>query len=121
MSKYYDALNRNSLDAEQATLRESSRATDITKTQRLSAAPREIVARSDSFAVLSPSLSRQSSGPPAPQKVSQGMATQQAIRRLCERIAPRAVVERSCRVAVAGCRAGDGASSVAAALAFDLS
>jgi Mrp family chromosome partitioning ATPase len=49
------------------------------------------------------------------------LARQQSIRQLSERIAPAAAVDRSCRVAVTGCRARDGASSMAMALALDLS
>lgn len=44
-----------------------------------------------------------------------------AIRDLSERLAPVAVVENSVRLGVLGCRPGDGASTVAAALAIDLS
>ncbi len=44
-----------------------------------------------------------------------------AIRAISERLAPIAVVERAMRLAVGGCRPGDGASTVAVALALDLS
>jgi Mrp family chromosome partitioning ATPase len=44
-----------------------------------------------------------------------------AIRAISERLAPLAVVERNMRLAVAACRPGDGASTVAVALALDLS
>jgi Mrp family chromosome partitioning ATPase len=43
------------------------------------------------------------------------------IRDLSERLAPVAVVENSVRLGVLGCRPGDGASTIAAALAIDLS
>ena len=49
------------------------------------------------------------------------MAKLDALRSISERLAPMAVVDRSLRLAIAGCRPGDGVSSVAAALALDLS
>lgn len=49
------------------------------------------------------------------------LARNPALRRLAEQLAALAVVEKSVRVLVSGCRPGDGASSVAAALAIDLS
>ncbi len=53
--------------------------------------------------------------------VPAAVARANAIRNLSERLAPLAVVERSARLLVTGCRPGDGASTVAAALAIDLS
>ncbi len=44
-----------------------------------------------------------------------------AIRRLSEQLAPLAVMENSVRLLISGCRPGDGTSTVAAALAIDLS
>ena len=49
------------------------------------------------------------------------LARSEEIRSMCERIAPMAVVENSVRLLVSGCSPGDGATTVAAALAFDLS
>jgi Mrp family chromosome partitioning ATPase len=49
------------------------------------------------------------------------MARMDALRAISERLAPMAVVDRTLRLAIAGCRPGDGVSSVAAALALDLS
>ncbi|HSR56826.1 MAG TPA: hypothetical protein VLL57_01485 [Candidatus Binataceae bacterium] len=49
------------------------------------------------------------------------MARSNAIRRLAEQLAPLAVVDNSVRLLVSGCRPGDGASTVASALAIDLS
>jgi Mrp family chromosome partitioning ATPase len=49
------------------------------------------------------------------------VARASAIRNLTERLAPLAVVERSTRLLVTGCRPGDGASTVAAAIAIDMS
>jgi Mrp family chromosome partitioning ATPase len=44
-----------------------------------------------------------------------------SLRAISERLAPLAVIERSLRLAVAGCRSGDGVTTVAAALALDMS
>jgi Mrp family chromosome partitioning ATPase len=49
------------------------------------------------------------------------VARSKAIRRLAEQLAPLAVLENSVRLLISGCRPGDGASTVAAALAIDLS
>ena len=54
-------------------------------------------------------------------EVPDSMAKLEALRAISERLAPIAVVDRSLRLAVAGCRRGDGVSCVAAALALDLS
>src|SRR6202012_476224 len=54
-------------------------------------------------------------------EVPDSMARLEALRSISERLAPIAVVDRSLRLGVAGCRRGDGVSSVAAALALDLS
>jgi protein-tyrosine kinase len=66
-----------------------------------------------------------SSGPlvpvPVPQEITGLIAGSPSIRQLSERLAPAASVDKSCRLAIAGCRQQDGASSVAAAIAMDLS
>jgi Mrp family chromosome partitioning ATPase len=49
------------------------------------------------------------------------MARAEPIQRLTERLAPLAVVEKSMRIALSGCRHGDGASTLACAFALDLS
>jgi protein-tyrosine kinase len=49
------------------------------------------------------------------------LAKLDALRSIAERVAPLAVVDRSLRLAVAGCRPGDGVTTVAAALALDIS
>jgi Mrp family chromosome partitioning ATPase len=53
--------------------------------------------------------------------LASALSRQEAIRQLSERLAPTAAVIKSCRVAISGCRPGDGVSTVAAALAIDLS
>lgn len=58
---------------------------------------------------------------PSLPEVPDSMAKLEALRSISERLAPIAVVDRSLRLGVAGCRRGDGASSVASALALDLS
>lgn len=58
---------------------------------------------------------------PVLEQVPAAVARAGAIRNLSERLAPLAVVESSVRLAVTACRPGDGASTVAAALAIDLS
>jgi len=121
MSKHYDALNGNVLDAEPARLQQSPRTKVVAKMHRLTSWPRDVVPHADSLTQLDTSCTPVSLKVSAAQNVTETIATQYAIRQLSERIAPRAVVERSCRVAIAGCRSGDGASSIATALAFDLS
>lgn len=49
------------------------------------------------------------------------LARNPALRRLCEQLAALGVVDGPVRVLVSGCRPGDGASTIAAALAIDLS
>jgi Mrp family chromosome partitioning ATPase len=58
---------------------------------------------------------------PAAHQLLGSLARSDEIRSLCERIAPIAVVENSVRLLVSGCSPGDGATTVAASLAFDLS
>ena len=58
---------------------------------------------------------------PTLEHVPAAVARASAIRNLTERLAPLAVIERSIRLLVTGCRPGDGASTVASAIAIDLS
>ena len=58
---------------------------------------------------------------PIVQDVAATVAQGRSIQILGERIAPLAVLSNSVRVLVSGCRPGDGASTVATALAIDLS
>jgi Mrp family chromosome partitioning ATPase len=58
---------------------------------------------------------------PTLEHVPAAVARASAIRNLTERLAPLAVLERSTRLLVTGCRPGDGASTVATAIAIDLS
>lgn len=124
MSNYNDALNRNAMHVgEDTTLLKSSRATIVAKTQRLSPRPRDISPNTVSLTVpaVSVAIAQQSTGLQGSVNVPRALAENGAIRQLCEQIAPRSVVERGCRVAISGCRAGDGVSSIAAAFALDLS
>ena len=123
MSKYYDALNRASIKTEEIRQIHPPRAKVVTKTQALRS--REIVPATEQLIEKAPVAPiapvEQRSGVLMAPDLPSALARQQSIRQLCERIAPAAAVEKSCRVAVTGCRAGDGASSMAAALALDLS
>jgi Mrp family chromosome partitioning ATPase len=58
---------------------------------------------------------------PTLEHVPAAVARAGAIRNLTERLAPLAVIERSTRLLVTGCRPGDGASTVATAIAIDMS
>jgi Mrp family chromosome partitioning ATPase len=58
---------------------------------------------------------------PAVHGAASAVARAEGIRQLCERLAPLAVVDNSMRLLVSGCRPGDGTSTIAAALALDLS
>jgi len=58
---------------------------------------------------------------PTLEHVPAAVARASAIRNLTERLAPLAVLERSTRLLVTGCRPGDGASTVATAIAIDIS
>lgn len=49
------------------------------------------------------------------------MANSTPLQQLCEQLSPMAVVDSNLRLLVTGCRPGDGASTIAAALALDLS
>jgi hypothetical protein len=54
-------------------------------------------------------------------RLCRDLASDTALHRMAEQLAPLAVVNGPVRVLVTGCRAGDGASTIAGALALDLS
>ncbi len=54
-------------------------------------------------------------------RVSQALAEADAVRTIAERLGALAVIETPLRVFISGCRPGDGASTLASALAIDLS
>lgn len=58
---------------------------------------------------------------PATEATPVTMARAEALQRLAERLAPLAIVERSMRLLLSGCRPADGTSTLAAAFALDLS
>jgi Mrp family chromosome partitioning ATPase len=122
VSKYYDALKRGSNETEDIRLVHPPRTVIATKGQGLTQRSREIAAQTepliDKSSSVAISVVEQRS---AAQDLPEAMARQDAIRQLCERIAPTATVEKSCRIAVSGCRPRDGASSIATAIAYDLS
>jgi Mrp family chromosome partitioning ATPase len=114
VSKYYDLINRNAAAIREPLPSPRPRARLVPKTRDLVERPSQDVApRTDALDTLLPE--------PLPRDLSGALARQDAIRQLSERIAPTAAVEKSCRIAISGCRPRDGASSIAAALALDLS
>ncbi len=117
MSKYFDAINRNLATTREPLPLARPRAKLVSKTRDLiEQPPRQVPARTDAVAFegsLVPETMRRD--------LPAMLARQDAIRQLSERMAPTAAVDKSCRVAISGCRPYDGASSIAAALAFDLS
>jgi tyrosine-protein kinase len=58
---------------------------------------------------------------PASEAVPVTVARAEALQRLAERLAPVAMVERSMRLFLSGCRPADGTSTIASAFALDLS
>ena len=117
MSKYYDAINRNLATTREPLAPVRPRAKLVSKTRDLIEQPaREVEARADAIALGNTFLPE-----PLPHDLPAMLARQDAIRQLSERMAPTAAVDKSCRVAISGCRPSDGASSIAAALALDLS
>lgn len=115
MSKYYDLINRNAAVVREPLPSPRQRARLVTKTRDLvEQSLREVAPEPD--ALVNTFLPK-----PIEHGLPAALARQDAIRQLSERMAPTAAVEKSCRVAISGCRPRDGASSVAAALALDLS
>ena len=113
MSKYYDLINRNAAVVREPLPSPRQRARLVTKTRDLvEQSLRKVAPRIDANTFLPK---------PIEHDLPTMLARQDAIRQLSERMAPTAAVEKSCRVAISGCRPRDGASSVAAALALDLS
>jgi Mrp family chromosome partitioning ATPase len=115
VSKYYDLINRNAAVVREPLPSPRQRARLVTKTRDLvEQSLREVTPTPD--ALVNTFLPK-----PIEHDLPTMLARQDAIRQLSERMAPTAAVEKSCRVAISGCRPRDGASSVAAALALDLS
>jgi Mrp family chromosome partitioning ATPase len=120
VGKYYDAMNRIAPRTEDLNQRMRQRDAMNARTEELPARQRysdtalmqqqETVQDTTSLVPL-----------PTPHQVPGSMAREDAIRQLTERMAPAASVDKSCRLAISGCRSQDGASSLAAALAIDLS
>ena len=106
MGKYYQAIRLGAPD--KATLRRAS-TTPAAPTRDLH--------------MMVPQLS--DSGALVPRPVFPDMpgtiAKVPALRNLSERVAPQAAVDNSMRLLVSGCAAGEGTSTIAAALAIDLS
>ncbi|MGZ6194613.1 MAG: tyrosine-protein kinase family protein [Candidatus Binataceae bacterium] len=102
MSKYYEALTRPQSTPQPYQVEDRDR---------------------DDIPVLSGKNAAAHSLVPLPtlEHVPAAVARASAIRNLTERLAPLAVLERSTRLLVTGCRPGDGASTVATAIAIDIS
>ena len=117
MSKYYDAINRNLATTRESLAPARPRAKLVSKTRELAERPaRQVATNADAVAFENTFLPEA-----VPHDLAAMLARQDAIRQLSERMAPTAAVDKSCRVAISGCRPYDGASSIAAALALDLS
>jgi Mrp family chromosome partitioning ATPase len=117
VSKYYDAINRNLATTREPLPPVRPRAKLVSKTRELIEQPaREVTPRTEEIAFENTLLPE-----PLPYDLPAMLARQDAISQLSERMAPTAAVDKSCRVAITGCRPSDGASSIAAALALDLS
>ena len=115
MSKYYDLVNRNAAARREPlpSPRREARPENARPGRTACARHRGGDRRARVREFLFPE--------PLPLDLPAALARQDAIRQLSERMAPTAAVEKSCRVAISGCRPRDGASSIAAALALDLS
>jgi Mrp family chromosome partitioning ATPase len=103
VSKYYDAIQRSAagdIDSERSEPARLEQANGATFTINGSAP-----------AVTLPTL----------HDLPVSVARAGGIQRLTERLAPLAVVDHAIRLLITGCRPGDGASTIAAALAVDLS
>lgn len=98
MGKYYEVLKRSRDDTERLASYDSN----------LNGVRATPVARSTSRV-------------PIVQDVAVTVAQEKSIQSLGERIAPLAAMSNSLRILVSGCRPGDGASTIAAALAIDFS
>ena len=101
MSKYYDAINRNLATTREPLAPVRQRAKLVSKTTRelVEQPAREVAARADAIAFEDTFLPE-----PLPHDLPAMLARQDAIRQLSERMAPTAAVDKSCRVAIAGCR-----------------
>ena len=106
MGKYYQAIKRE--PPKGIFFRNGTRA--ASQTQELHAAAAEVVVNS---APLVPQ--------PYLPETPGSLARAASLRNLSERVAPQAAVDRSTRLLVSGCRPGEGTSTIAAALAIDLS
>jgi Mrp family chromosome partitioning ATPase len=98
MSKYFQAAQRSNAPRVVTPLNDLTPSPAVTEPGRFNATARE----------------------PGSSVVRQ-LAQEAALRRLSEQVAALSVVDGPVRVLVTGCRPGDGASTVAAALAVDLS
>lgn len=103
MSKYYDAIRRGSYAQTRTAVAESDREGE---------AVAHVPAQTGSGTLIEL---------PVVYDLPRRVAREAGIRRISERLAPYALGSGPVRLLVSGCRPGDGASTVAAALAVDLS
>ncbi|MGH8013606.1 MAG: tyrosine-protein kinase family protein [Candidatus Binataceae bacterium] len=113
MSKYYDAIRRT-------TPRAHLSPEDLRPRSEFDPVPEERQREAEAGAQPRQTSNAVMPLPVVPMALS-AAARAEEIRRLSERLAPLAVVEHSMRLLVSGCRRGDGASTIAASLALDLS
>jgi len=103
VNKYYEALKRN---GQEESIGEHSET---------------VLGRSTNGATVAIHAATSKLPVPIVQKLPETLARAAGIQRLSERLAPLAVFDTPVRLVVTGCRSGDGASTIAAALAIDLS
>ncbi len=101
MSNYFKALRRNILEPEESTGLGRRPTHDL----------QEAVKPKTSALVRLP----------VPHPMPAVLARNSSLQQVCERLSPLAVIDRSLRLFVTGCRPGDGTSTIAAAFALDLS
>ncbi|MBF6569741.1 MAG: hypothetical protein IVW54_12795 [Candidatus Binataceae bacterium] len=105
MSKYYEAIRRNAAEDMNDGGAERNR-NGVTQANT---------------ATLGGASSTSLLPVPVEFEIAGSVAREQGIQLLSERLAPLAVLDNRVRLLISGCRPGDGASTIAAALAIDLS
>jgi Mrp family chromosome partitioning ATPase len=108
MGKHYEALKRGAPDEV---------AVEISPPDRVAGTIEDQADENDRPSVPSDTVIQL----PVVQEMPTLLAHDQSIQTLTERVAPMAAMDSSIRILVSGCRPGDGASTIASALALDLS
>jgi Mrp family chromosome partitioning ATPase len=109
VSSYYEAIRRILLDTAEPP--ESQAGVSSSAVERVEE-PRPAVRLRPAGAIVPL---------PTAEAVPIAVARAEALQRLSERLAPMALVERSMRLFLSGCRPADGTSTIASAFALDLS